>query len=55
LDLWEAWSIVNEALFLSVNNTRMWVEGLKLKLNRKCTYDVTLRCGLATIVAVGKH
>ena len=49
------WRTVNEALFLSITNMRMWVGELQLKPYRKCTYNVTLRRGLATIVAVEKQ
>ena len=49
------WRIVNEALFLSITNTKMWVRELQLKPYRKCTYNLTLRCGFATTVAVEKH
>jgi len=49
------WRTANEALFLSVTNVRMWVEGLQLKPYRKCTYNLTIRRGLATIVAMEKQ
>jgi hypothetical protein len=49
------WRTVIEALLLSITNTRMWVGGLQLKLYRKCTYNVKLRRGLATIIAVEKQ
>jgi hypothetical protein len=42
-------------LFLSITNMRIWAGELQLQPDRQCTCNVTLSCGLATIVVVEKQ